>query len=30
LHFIFRDLRSEGRSPDRARLRVAALDFDAY
>jgi hypothetical protein len=30
LHFIFRDLRCEGRSPDRARLRVAALDFDAY
>jgi GNAT superfamily N-acetyltransferase len=30
LHFIFRDLRSAGRSPDRARLRVAALDFDAY
>jgi len=30
LHFMFRDLRSEGRSPDGARLRVAALDFDAY
>jgi hypothetical protein len=30
LHFMFRDLRASGRSPDAARLRVAALDFDAY
>jgi len=30
LHFTFRDLRSEGRSPDGARLRVTALDFDAF
>jgi predicted N-acetyltransferase YhbS len=30
LHFMFRDLRSSERSLDGARLRVAALDFDAY
>jgi hypothetical protein len=30
LHFTFRDLRTQGRVPDAARLRVAALDFDAY
>jgi predicted N-acetyltransferase YhbS len=30
LHFTFRDLRERGRVPDAARLRVAALDFDAY
>jgi len=30
LHFMFRDLRGERRSPDASRLRVAALDFDAW
>jgi hypothetical protein len=30
LHFLFRDLRASGRSLDGARLRVSALDFDAY
>ena len=30
LHFLFRDLGSAGRRPDGERLRVAALDFDAY
>jgi predicted N-acetyltransferase YhbS len=30
LHFTFRDLRPGGRVPDAGRLRVAALDFDAY
>jgi hypothetical protein len=30
LHFAFRDLAGGGRAPDAARLRVAALDFDAY
>jgi len=30
LNFTFRDLRMQGRVPDAARLRVAALDFDAY
>jgi predicted N-acetyltransferase YhbS len=30
LHFTFRDLRGGDRVPDAERLRVAALDFDAY
>lgn len=30
LLFSFRDLREQGRSPAGARLRVAALDFDAW
>lgn len=30
LHFAFRDLRGGDRAPDAARLRVAAIDFDAY
>lgn len=30
LHVVFRDLGAARRRPDAARLRIAALDFDAY